>query len=98
MTPIVNSSTDCRPTMKPPAALRWRPPAADRAGVVAYVSSDGTWRVVSVVIDRTGRAPRTVLRVTHHGFLIADCVTVQEVARHIGLDQLELVDDETQGH
>jgi len=64
--------------------------------VVAHVQRDGTWRVVSVVIDRTGRAPRTVLRVTHHGFLIADCATVQEVARRIGLDQLQLVDDDTE--
>jgi len=65
---------------------------------VAYVSGDGTWRVVSVVIDRTGRAPRTVLRVTHHGFLVADCATVEEVARHVSLDQLELVDDDNGGH
>jgi hypothetical protein len=64
--------------------------------VVAYESSDGTWRVVQVVLDRSGHAPRTLLRVTHHGFLVADCATVDEVSRHVPLDQLRIIDDETE--
>lgn len=70
----------------------------DTAWVVAYESSDGAWRVVQMVLDRSGQAPRTLLRVTHHGFLVADCVTVDEVARHVPLDQLHRVDDETDRH
>jgi len=47
-----------------------------------WVGSDG-FEVVPVV-----RAGRQVLRVRRHGWLVADCVSVAEVARHVDLAEL----------
>ncbi|MEU8244741.1 transposase [Nonomuraea sp. NPDC048916] len=39
------------------------------------------------------RAGRQVLRVRRHGWLVADCVSVAEVARHVDLaDLCEVID------
>lgn len=65
--------------------------------MAVYESSDGAWRVVQVVLSRSGHTPRTLLRVTYHGFLVADCATVDEVVRHVSLDLLHPVDDEADG-
>ncbi|NRQ34614.1 transposase [Nonomuraea sp. NN258] len=47
-----------------------------------WVGVDG-YEVVPLV-----RAGRQVLRVRRHGWLIADCVSVAEVARHVDLADL----------
>ncbi|GAA3574651.1 hypothetical protein GCM10022419_064670 [Nonomuraea rosea] len=52
-----------------------------------WVGLDG-YEVVGVL-----RAGRQVLRVRRHGWLVADCVSVAEVARHVDLaDLCEVID------
>lgn len=51
------------------------------------VDASGAWRVRPVRVERGGRLVER-LRVEHHGFLVADCVTVEEVGRHVDLASL----------
>ncbi|WP_336208650.1 transposase [Nonomuraea sp. LPB2021202275-12-8] len=47
-----------------------------------WVGSDGCEIVLAM------RAGRQVLRVRRHGWLVADCASVEEVARHVDLADL----------
>ena len=52
------------------------------------VTPDG-WRVEPILVQRhLSRPPRQMLRVRNGTYLIADCATVAEVARHVDLAAL----------
>lgn len=59
-----------------------------------YVSADGVWAVEQVVISLASRGRNgTFLRVTRRGQWVADCRTVADVAQHVDLTTLQLVDE-----
>jgi hypothetical protein len=59
-----------------------------------YVSTDGVWTVEQVVFTLASRGRNgTFLRVTCNGRWIADCRTVADVAQHVDLTTLQLVDE-----
>ena len=52
-------------------------------------SAEGVVRVEQVhLARRCDRPARAFLRVTEYGFFVADCRTVEEVARHVDLAAL----------
>ncbi|BCJ26776.1 hypothetical protein AB0I55_29995 [Actinocatenispora sera] len=59
-----------------------------------YRSRDGRWTVEHMIgtAAEDGR-PRDLLRVSHNGYQVAVCRSVDEVAELVNLADLELVED-----
>jgi|GEM_PF-6940681 len=59
-----------------------------------YRSRDGLWTVEHVTGTAADGRPRDLLRVSHNGYQVAVCRSVDEVAELVHLADLELVEDE----